>query len=53
MNARGVELKSARFLAADCLRRGLRPGVMAVDATMGYGLDTLMLCVLVGESGHV
>ena len=53
MNARGFELKSARFLAADCLRRFLLPGDIAVDATMGNGHDTQMLCELVGESGHV
>ncbi len=40
MNARGFELKSARFLAADCLRRFLLPGDIAVDATMGNGHDT-------------
>ena len=49
MNARGFELKSARFLAADCLRRFLLPGDIAVDATMGNGHDTQMLCDLVGE----
>ena len=53
MNARSFELKSARFLAADCLRRFLLPGDIAVDATMGNGHDTQMLCELVGESGHV
>ena len=47
------ELKSARFLAADVLRRALRPGDSAVDATMGNGHDTLMLCEAVGPSGHV
>ena len=46
-------LKSARFIAADCLRRFLMPGDIAVDATMGNGHDTQLLCELVGESGHV
>ncbi len=47
------ELKSARYLAAEVLRRVLRPGDIAVDATMGNGHDTLLLCSLVGESGRV
>ena len=50
---RGYELRSARYIAADCLRRFLQPGDVAVDATMGNGHDTLMLCELVGENGHV
>lgn len=53
MSMREYELKSARFVAADCLRRFLLPGDIAVDATMGNGHDTLMLCELVGENGHV
>ena len=50
---RGFELRSARFLASDCLHRYLQSGDIAVDATMGNGHDTLMLCELVGEGGHV
>lgn len=50
---RDFELKSARFIAADCLRRFLLPGDIAVDATMGNGHDTQFLCELVGERGHV
>ena len=50
---RDYTLRSARFLAADCLRRFLLPGDTAVDATMGNGHDTLLLCQLVGESGHM
>ena len=50
---RDYTLRSARFLAADCLRRFLLPGDTAVDATMGNGHDTLLLCQLVGKSGHV
>lgn len=47
------ELKSARFLASDHLRNHLKPGDTAVDATMGNGNDTQLLCELVGEGGHV
>ena len=50
---RDFELKSARYIAADCLRRFLLPGDTAIDATMGNGYDTLMLCELVGETGCV
>ena len=46
-------LRNARYLAADVLRRALRPGDVAVDATMGNGKDTQFLCELVGEQGHV
>ena len=53
MMERNFELKSARFIAADCLRRFLLPGDTVIDATMGNGHDTLMLCELVGESGCV
>ena len=47
------ELKSARYLAEDVLRRVVRPGDSVVDATMGNGYDTLMLCEAVGPSGRV
>ena len=47
------ELKSARYLARDVLRRAVRPGDRAVDATMGNGHDTLFLCEAVGPGGHV
>ena len=50
---RAFELKSARYIAADCLRRFLLPGDTAIDATMGNGHDTLMLCELVGACGCV
>ena len=46
-------LRNARHLAADYLTRAIRPGDSVVDATMGNGKDTLFLCGLVGESGHV
>ncbi len=47
------ELKSARYLAAEVLRQALRPGDTAVDATMGNGHDTELLCSLVGDTGRV
>ena len=46
-------LRGARQLASDVMRRALRPGDIAVDATMGNGHDTLFLAQLVGETGHV
>ena len=46
-------LRNARHLAADYMRRAIRAGDTVVDATMGNGKDTLFLCELVGESGHV
>lgn len=50
---RDFELKSARFIAADCLKRFVQPGDRVIDATMGNGHDTLMLCNLVGNTGFV
>lgn len=47
------ELKSARYIAAEILGRAVQPGDIAVDATVGNGHDTLMLCGLVGEQGKV
>ena len=47
------ELRSARYLAADILRRVVSPGDSVIDATMGNGHDTLFLCQLVGETGRV
>ena len=46
-------LKNARHLAARYMEEILRPGDIAVDATMGNGKDTQFLCELVGETGHV
>lgn len=46
-------LRNARSLAADYMTRAVRAGDVVVDATMGNGKDTLFLCGLVGESGHV
>lgn len=46
-------LRNARYLAADYMRRTLREGDIAVDATMGNGHDTQFLCELVGETGRV
>ena len=47
------QLRNARHLAADYMRRTIRPGDTVVDATMGNGKDTLFLAELVGETGHV
>jgi hypothetical protein len=47
------ELRSARWIAADVLSRVICEGDTVVDATLGNGHDTLMLCKLVGETGHV
>lgn len=46
-------LRNARHLAADYIVRSVRHGDSVVDATMGNGKDTLFLCDLVGEAGHV
>lgn len=46
-------LRSARFLARETMERVIRNGDRVIDATMGNGHDTLFLCQLVGESGHV
>lgn len=46
-------LRNARILAADYMTRAVREGDTVVDATMGNGKDTLFLCGLVGERGHV
>ena len=49
----GYELKSARYLAREVILQAVLPGDTAVDATMGNGHDTLMLCEAVGPAGHV
>lgn len=48
-----MSLKSARHIALEVFEKTLVPGDRAVDATMGRGRDTLALCRLVGETGHV
>jgi len=52
MNERYV-LRNARCLATDYMIRSIREGDTVIDATMGNGKDTLFLCGLVGETGHV
>ena len=47
------ELKSARYLAREVILRTVQPGDAVVDATMGNGHDTLMLCEAAGPSGRV
>ncbi len=49
----GYELKSARYLAREVILQAVLPGDTAVDATMGNGHDTLMLCEAVGPAGRV
>ena len=46
-------LRSARYLAAECMERVIQPGDTVIDATMGNGHDTEKLAALVGEGGHV
>ena len=46
-------LRNARHLAAEYMMATIRSGDVVVDATMGNGKDTLFLCELVGENGHV
>ena len=46
-------LRSARYLASECISQAVREGDTVVDATMGNGHDTEMLARLVGEKGHV
>ena len=47
------DFRSARYWAAELIEPALRPGAVAVDATMGNGQDTLWLCRLVAETGRV
>ena len=47
------ELKSARYLAREVILRAVEPGDTVVDATMGNGHDTQMLCETVGPGGRV
>ena len=49
----GYELKSARYLAREVILQTVLPGDTVVDATMGNGHDTLMLCEAVGPEGRV
>ena len=46
-------LRNARAIAEDYIRRSVLPGDHVIDATMGNGGDTEMLCRLVGETGKV
>ena len=45
------------FSALDIIKRviteSVKEGDVCIDATAGRGNDTLLLCSLVGESGHV
>ena len=53
MDSERFVLRNARHLAADYMIRSIREGDSVIDATMGNGKDTLFLCELVGETGHV
>lgn len=53
MDSERYTLRNARYLAADYIRRTVRPGDTVVDATMGNGGDTLFLAGLVGDEGRV
>ncbi len=53
MSVADFALRSARHIAAEACQRLLKEGDRAVDATMGNGHDTLLLCQLVGEKGQV
>ena len=46
-------LRSARWIAAGYMQQVLRPGDLAVDATMGNGHDTQRMAELVGPEGRV
>ena len=46
-------LRSARYIARECMEKVLHAGDTVVDATMGNGHDTEYLAGLVGENGHV
>ena len=48
-----LDFRSARYWASELIGPALYPGVVAVDATMGNGRDTLWLCEQVGEAGRV
>ena len=40
-------------LVHECLRQGVRPGALCIDATAGKGRDTALLCRLAGPAGRV
>ena len=46
-------LRSARFLADECIGSVVRAGDTVIDATMGNGHDTEKLARLVGDTGRV
>ena len=53
MNDERYVLRNARALAESYLRASVRAGDSVIDATMGNGGDTRLLCRLVGPDGHV
>lgn len=46
-------LRSARYIAEECMRSLIEEGDTVIDATVGNGHDTCTLASLVGDSGHV
>lgn len=53
MTSDTFDLKSARHWARSLMLSKIRPGMTALDATMGNGHDALWLCEAVGELGRV
>jgi len=47
------DFRSARYWAREMIEDAMFEGARAIDATMGNGHDTLWLCELAGECGHV
>lgn len=47
------DFRSARYWAREMIEEAMYEGARAIDATMGNGHDTLWMCELAGESGHV
>ena len=47
------DFRSARFWAREMIEAAMFDGARAIDATMGNGHDTLLLCELAGLTGQV
>ena len=48
-----MKLQSILTFAHSLLKKAIQDGDIAIDATVGNGHDTVFLCNLVGERGHV
>lgn len=44
---------NALNITHEFLKATVKPGANVIDATSGNGFDTVFLCELVGNSGHV